>query len=187
MTVRGVVLVAMAALLAGLLTFELGEGSDVGSVSSIAASPAAPVASAEAQLRPGVDRTAVWVATILARPLFSPDRRPPTEAAPMPAAVASPEDDTPPRLTGVLVSAQGRTAIFADPAGGKPIVLEEGGRLGRFTVQTIEAGQVTLAGPAGVAVLRPAFAAGGAAGETASTVPTPPASPPPASPVKTAP
>lgn len=47
------------------------------------------------------------------------------------------------------------------------MVVGKGGCIGGCTVQSIEAGQVTLAGPGGREVLRPAFdarALGGAAG-----------------------
>ncbi len=86
--------------------------------------------------------------TLLQRPLFSPNRRPPPDAA-----VAAPGRHGPPRLAGVLIAPSGRRAIFADR-----VVVAEGGALGRYTVQAIEAGQVTLLGPDGLQVLRPAFA-----------------------------
>jgi hypothetical protein len=91
------------------------------------------------------DNSSQWIDTILARPLFTPDRRPPhqphVEAAPV-AAVG------PPRLAGVLISPAGKAAIFAAD-GPKPIVVHEGGKLGQYTVQLIEAGRVTLQGPGG--------------------------------------
>jgi hypothetical protein len=40
---------------------------------------------------------------------------------------------------------------------GRPAVVGEGGQVGGFVVQPIEAGQVTIAGPGGPQVLRPAF------------------------------
>jgi hypothetical protein len=93
-----------------------------------------------------------WSATILARPLFSPSRRPAigNVLAATPAAAL-------PRLSGVLVSASGKLAIFAGPAG-KPAILQVGDRLGRFVVRAISDGEVTLDGPGGRQLLHPAFA-----------------------------
>ena len=120
------------------------------------------------------DASSGWQATLLQRPLFSPSRRPPpgTGAAGIIGL---------PRLAGVLVAPGDRHAIFA---GG--IVVAEGGSVGSYTVQTIEAGQVTLRGPDGTRLLRPAFASVSAAAQAAAVpagpqrpakpgAPTPPA------------
>lgn len=101
-------------------------------------------------LRPAVpQRTPVAVEAMLARPLFTPGRAP-LHRDPVPA----PEAATPPRLTGLIVTAQRRRAIFAGPDG-KPVVLDEGGRLGPFTVVAVRPDGVELAGPPGVRTLRP--------------------------------
>ena len=60
------------------------------------------------------------------------------------------------RLTGVLVSRSEKRAIFASE-GGKPIVAEEGTRIGAYVMQTIEPGQVTVIGPEGQRTLQPAY------------------------------
>ena len=129
--------------------------------------PPAPPAAAAAQ-------TTAWAATTLARPLFRPDRRPAVPGASSPAAAEEPL----PRLTGIMVTAEGRSAIFAGKP--QPVVLREGGRLGTFTVHTIEAGLVTLRGPDGQRELRPSFD-GTQAAQTlpVSLPPLPGAVPPP--------
>jgi hypothetical protein len=102
-----------------------------------------------------IDHTSQWIETILARPLFTPDRRPPAQphiaAAPRAPVIL-------PRLAGVLVSPAGKAAIFA-ANGAKPTVVCEGGQLGQYTVQSIEAGHVTLRGPDGAVVMQPTFEA----------------------------
>jgi hypothetical protein len=113
---------------------------------------------------------------ILARPLFSPDRRPPPPAPGGPAATATVSGL--PRLAGVLVGPFGRSAIFAPASGGKPVTAAEGARLGAYTVQSIEIGQVTVQGPNGVQVLHPSF------DPNAPRPETPPAVPPPAAPAR---
>jgi hypothetical protein len=98
------------------------------------------------------DHTNDWVTTILARPLFSPDRRPPAEAS-----TGSGERLLGlPRLSGVLVGPFGRSAIFASD-GGKALVVGEGGRVADWTVRVIEAGSVDVIGPDGARTLRPSF------------------------------
>jgi len=98
----------------------------------------------------GVQREAM--AAILARPLFSPGRRP----AALPMASAAPAAALP-RLSGTIVHGADRSVIFVPASGGKPVVAHEGAVVGGYTVQAIHAGRVTLAGPDGVHVLRPAF------------------------------
>ena len=96
------------------------------------------------------------VGPILARPLFNPTRRP--VAAPEAVASAVAAAPVLPRLTGVLVSKTRSSAIFAGPPEGKSIVATEGGWIGRYQVQSIRAGEVTLSSPDGTAILRPTFA-----------------------------
>lgn len=119
-------------------------------------SPTHPVAADEARAGGQVQlsgQAQSWVAIILARPLFSRDRRP----ADAPAAPnATPENL--PRLTGVAVSPAGRHAIFAATAGGKPLVASLGDHVAGYTVQAIEPGAVTILGPNGPRLLQPLFA-----------------------------
>lgn len=98
-------------------------------------------------------RVAQWAATSLARPLFSPLRRLPAASPATPGAAAP----SLPRMAGVVITASGRRAIFATKNGTKPLVVGEGGQVGAFTVQSIRAGQVTVLGPEGERVLKPAF------------------------------
>ena len=97
-------------------------------------------------------RVQTQFAAILARPLFSPSRQP-SQVADVPY---KPEPvPEPPRLAGVLVSRDGRQAIFAPAAGGRAIVAEKGSHVGVFMVSTIAAGEVTVLSPdGGTRVLR---------------------------------
>lgn len=94
-------------------------------------------------------RPAELAASILARPLLSPGRRPPAAAR-----AATPATELP-RLTGIIISPDGSSAIFA----GRPraLVVPEGGRVGEYTVRQIAPGLVTLNGPVGLVALRPSF------------------------------
>lgn len=147
----GLLLGLLAAGLLALVAREM-DGPEPGSVPRPAASPSRP-APPPAAGPPGPDPVEGWTATLLARPLFTPGRRPPAAAAAAePPAAAAAE---PPRLAGVLAAPDGARAIFA--AEGRALVVGEGGAVGPFTVRAIADGVVTLAGPGGVRTLRPRF------------------------------
>lgn len=156
-----VLLLCLALVLGGILYLEAvpgpsGTDMDERAVARVA-EPLQP------NQRAPAENTGAWVATILARPLFSPTRRP---AAPS-AEPAKPIAEMP-RLAGVLVSEAGSEAIFARP-GQKPTVVRTGDRIGSYSVASISAGEVVLSGPAGAMTLHPAFA---------SAAEQPPAAPP---------
>ena len=104
-----------------------------------------------------------WVATSLARPIFSPDRRPAPVAASQAGGTAAAE---PPRLTGIMITPTGSHAIFA--AGERLLVVAEGAVVGGFTVTRIAGDQVVVTGPLGSRSLRPSFSAAGAAAPSAA-------------------
>ncbi len=142
-------LAAIAVLLLGVLAAEWRMGPARAPAAAVArriaaAPPPSPV--------PPAAQAQSWSATILARPLFYPSRRPPAATA-----VAATESAGLPRLSAVLVSDAGSTAIFAGPGADKPVIAHVGDTLGAYRVSTISAGQVTLAGPNGQSTLRPSF------------------------------
>lgn len=145
-------LALVAAALAATIQLELRERPQEGE----AAMPPAASLPAAAPRRPaGSDpgQAARAVEASLARPLFSPSRRPPAAPAATPGAAPP----SLPRIAGVVVTSAGRRAIFAAKNGAKPLVVGEGGQVGAFTVQSIGTGQVTVLGPEGERVLKPAF------------------------------
>ena len=147
-------LLGLGALLAATIALELAGGvadDDGMTIPPPRPAPASP-SRAAAPLVLEEDRQVLGDG-ILARPLFATNRRPADAPAAGPAPVAA----NLPRLAGVLVHGDSRSAIFAASGSGRPAVVQEGGRVGGYTVQSIEAGQVTLAGPSGSQVLRPAF------------------------------
>ena len=88
---------------------------------------------------------------ILARPLFTPGRRPPPAAAPAPAGQ--------PRLSGVILSPGADRALLLLPGGSHPVAAAQGEQAGAWTVTAIAADAVHLLGPGGILVLRGRFAA----------------------------
>lgn len=113
-------------------------------------------------------------ATIIARPLFNPDRRPAANPADPAAARAEVAEDGLPRLTGVIVGPSGARAIFAG-ANGKSRAAAEGDTVGAFKVRTIGPGLVTVSGSEGDRVLRPTYVTA----TTTTTTTTTTAGPPP--------
>lgn len=149
----------LALLLAGLLGVQLAQpwSGDPDQADATGVVPASrvrpPVASPTVAAAP-VLHGDEWVTTILARPLFTRDRRP---AAPVSAVAAASGGGGLPRLTGIAISPERRRAIFAGTDGAKPIVVEEGGSIGAFTVQAIGPDGVKVAGPDGQRTVALAF------------------------------
>lgn len=110
------------------------------------------------------DRKEAWLSEILARPLFSPARRP------VEAGIRGL-----PRLTGIVVAGPQRVAIFAAPSGDHPIVAQAGAHVGAYEVRTIADDSVTVVGPGGATSIRPMF-------DVARAAAPQPARPPPGRP-----
>ncbi len=107
--------------------------------------------------------TESWARTIVARPLFTANRRPAKNAGGKNAVASTGL----PRLSGIMISRAGKRAIFS-PEGGKAETLAEGASLDDYTIRKISADRVVLSGAKGDMVLRPAYdgsRAGGGPGE----------------------
>ncbi len=96
--------------------------------------------------------TESWAHTIVARPLFAMSRRPPKTINGHNAVAATGL----PRLSGIMISAAGRRAIFM-PDGGKAKTLAEGASLDDYTIRQIAADHVVLSGTKGDMVLHPVY------------------------------
>lgn len=134
-------------VLCAVIGLEIASGpgaAPAGTPAHLTAPPAPAVVATEAP-----DQRAAWFASIVSRPLFSPDRRP---IGPDVAAVRGL-----PRLTGIVITDQRRVAIFAGPPGGHPMVVESGSHVGVYDVREIGDAGVTLSGPEGTTLVRPIF------------------------------
>ena len=155
---------ALMCVLAGLILLEVRAGVPRHTLPLVTA-PAPPsirtVASA------GVAALALqeWTQTILARPLFSPSRRP-GHAAAVSAVV--------PRLAGIIIDAKGARAIFANPGDVRAIIAGAGAHAGPYLIRAVAASGVSVIGPDGPQVLHPSYDQNGSSAEGAS--PTPPSS-----------
>ena len=149
---RALPLSALLVALAGLVALELRGRADDRIVAEPAAPPTAAAPHATA-VTPGT--SAAELQTILARPLFAPNRRPPSVAA-GPAVAGAPPPSLP-RVAGILLDGNRRSVIFAAAGDVRPLVVNEGGEVNGFRVQSIEDGQVTVVGPDGPRVLHPTF------------------------------
>lgn len=117
-----------------------------------AAVPSEPATRSGRQVAAHDDEPALkqLVATILARPLFSPTRRPAENAAE--GRTETSLSDM--RLTGILVTADQRLAIFA-ASSDKPLVRSEGETISDWRIDTISTQSVSLSGPNGTTTLEP--------------------------------
>jgi hypothetical protein len=92
-----------------------------------------------------------WLATTLERPLFRADRRPPRPPASSPPA-------QPARLTGLMTGPFGRRAIFQIVDNPKPVVAEEGMRIGGLVVRSIDADRAVVETEGELRTMMPSFA-----------------------------
>ncbi len=139
----------LASLLAAALSLELDIGQPVEDATGIVPIRHVPKAQPRVASEDPEDHTDAWVATAVARPLFSRDRKP----TPVAAKSGGPLLSSLPRLTGVVIGPFGRTAIFAEGDNHKPITVGEGKTLGPYTVLAIAPGQVKVSGPEGERVV----------------------------------
>jgi hypothetical protein len=137
--------------LAGLLILELQATLSNISVRRSASPIPLPQAAQTANVAAPQPQVAVSRTAMLDRPLFDPTRRPPPLTAQNPPAPAEI-----PRLTGIMLTPSQKIAVFA-PVTGAPIVVNQNGRFGPFTVLAISGDNVTIKGPAGVTILRSDF------------------------------
>jgi hypothetical protein len=147
-------LALLATLLLAVIALELGGGPADLDATGIQAFHHAPPPPPRVAPREPDDHTDAWLATVLARPLFSRDRRPTPVAA---RAGGGPTLAALPRLTGVIVGPFGRTAIFAGTDGAKPVAVDEGATLGPYKVESIQPDGVTVSGPRGQQVVTLSF------------------------------
>jgi len=139
---------ALAAVIALELLGGIGENAD-------AASPTATRAGTDAAITrmPSTRGIAPEVtASILARPLFAPSRRP--DRAPESAALAKTVTDLP-RLTGIVTVMGKKLAIFQPWGGGKPIVGGVGTAIEGRKIQAISVDEIVMTGPDGTERIRP--------------------------------
>jgi hypothetical protein len=140
-------LAAGCALFAGVILAEVYRESSA-EPSMVNAAPRTNDAAAAAHL-PGAP-SADSIATSLARPLFSPTRRPAEIAQSGPVT----SELTDKRLAGIVVEPERRLAIFA-VAGGKPVTVTEGEEIGGWQILTITAKEISVRGPGGTKTLQP--------------------------------
>jgi hypothetical protein len=95
---------------------------------------------------------ATWSQIALARPLFSPNRRP------VAAAVVDAAPVVMPKLSAIVVTSAGAKAIFVGDDG-KPLILGVGGAVGGDTITSITPAGVVVTGPSGRTTLRLQFGA----------------------------
>jgi len=135
----------LATLLVTLISMEMQGGPPEEDASGIVAIRHLPKPRPHAVAAAPLDRTDEWAANVLARPLFSRDRRP----TPPAAKGGGPSFTGLPRLSGVIVGTFGRTAIFAGTGGAKSVSVGVGKTLGPYLIEAIEPDGVTVSGPAG--------------------------------------
>jgi hypothetical protein len=149
-------LLVLCGALVVVIAAEIVTGQGAGGEFGPPAAMVPPGALARSTSRPAEQDRARWVAVILDRPLFSPDRRP-APGAPIAVAAAGV-----PRLTGIIMTPDRAVAIFRDDEGAKPLVEGPGGSVGGWVIATIAADGVSLRKVDARITVRPEFDASSA-------------------------
>jgi hypothetical protein len=90
--------------------------------------------------------------SVLARPLFNWNRRPGV------SGISPGFAESLPRLSGIVIDADKRYAIFAAvSAGSKPMIVQEGGMIGRYMIDRIAPDHVDVRFDGGLRSLRTSF------------------------------
>lgn len=135
-------------MLVGLLALEYHSGvareMSLAHPSDLVVTPAHPDATTDASPVPAPVQD--WTRTVLARPLFSPSRRPAATIA------AGPQQ---PRLAGIVMGPSGRRAIFAGEGDARGIVAGVGQQAGAWQIRAIDENTVQVLGPEGPRTLTP--------------------------------
>lgn len=95
-------------------------------------------------------RDGQWLATTLARPLFSPDRKPP------PGVTVA--DPALPRLSGIIMVVHQPVGIFKSDETGKSTVVRSGDSIAGWRVAEIERDAIYLEKPGERVIVMPKFA-----------------------------
>jgi hypothetical protein len=148
----------VAAMLIITITYELFAGnSDETQMTAAIALDSPGVQPAGAVVKPVAERAADWGTIALGRPLFSATRRPEPAQTTQQASSSEEASDQLPRLAGIVMLKDVKQAIFQPQGDHKPILVGEGGLVSGWTVEKIEAAEVTLIGPGGTTTLQPKF------------------------------
>jgi hypothetical protein len=159
-------ILGLSAVLCALIGLELTAGSAPYDSSPL---PGPARLLADEKQRPvAADNSRTRLQTILARPLFNPNRRPSETGS-----------RGLPRLTGIVVTDRERLALFASVPPAHPLVATVGTHVGPYEVKEIADTGVTISGPDGTTTLHPAFDP-----NRPVPVPVPPRPPLPRSPSK---
>jgi hypothetical protein len=139
---------ALAAVVALELLDGIGENADAASPGAVRTGTDAPMAQIPSTRGAAPEVTA----SILARPLFAPGRRP--DRAPESATPEKTVTDLP-RLTGIVTVMGKKLAIFQPWGGGKPIVGGVGTDIEGRKIQAISIDEIVMTGPDGAERIRP--------------------------------
>jgi hypothetical protein len=135
-------------LFAAILFIEL---EPAGAEDAVIAQAAARPEATRVMHRQQSPRLEELVATALARPLFSNNRRPPQSILTGNAADTDLADK---RLAGIVTTSTRRIAIFA-VTGDKPLAVAEGEDVNGWRIESITPREVSLSGPGGTKTLQP--------------------------------
>jgi hypothetical protein len=148
-----IALLGLAAVLTLIIIGELLPDATPAAAPELAATTTAAERPRVAATEP--EQSAVWVASLLRRPLFAANRRPADDGGSKAPRPTDTTDDDNPRLAGIILAPPHSRAIFQPAGDAKPVAVGVGDRVGGWTIQAIDRVGVTVNGPDGDQVLQP--------------------------------
>lgn len=136
-------LVFLLCLVLGYAVYRALERTDTGGSTEIALSRPEKIPALAPQPRFAMPPITTYPETIK-RPLFSPSRQPPVETTEIPGPKAVPNSDIKARLSGIIITPEGRFALLQKPAETEAIRVSEGQNFEGWVVKSIHADRIVL-------------------------------------------
>lgn len=136
-------LVFLLCLVLGYAVYRALERTDTGGSTEIALSRPEKIPALAPQPRFAMPPITTYPETIK-RPLFSPSRQPPVETTEIPGPKAVPNSDIKARLSGIIITPEGRFALLQKPTETEAIRVSEGQNFEGWVVKSIHADRIVL-------------------------------------------
>lgn len=136
-------LVFLLCLVLGYAVYRALERTDTGGSTEIALSRPEKIPALAPQPRFAMPPITTYPETIK-RPLFSPSRQPQVETTEIPGPKAVPNSDIKARLSGIIITPEGRFALLQKPTETEAIRVSEGQNFEGWVVKSIHADRIVL-------------------------------------------
>ncbi|MEE8515751.1 MAG: hypothetical protein V3T02_03840 [Alphaproteobacteria bacterium] len=136
-------LVFLLCLVLGYAVYRALESTDYGGSTEVALSRPEKIPALAPQPRFAMPPITTYPETVK-RPLFSPSRQPPEQTTEIPEPKPVPDQDIKARLSGIIITPEGRFALLQKPQETEAIRIREGQNFEGWVVKSIQADRIVL-------------------------------------------